>query len=388
MAARRWLAVAALCGYAGLALGSGLDRASERRPDLAPHVPGIFSVHASRSLALKAVIAGDGETAVGYARRAVIADPINAQSLGLLGQSYFISGKPVQARPWFVAAGKLGWREPFTQAYWMANAIDARDFTGAATRLDAILRQFPGFADRAKFLALFEDDDGGREALAGRLAADPVWAHGYFDDTWTSDAATRTARSDVAQRMARQYGALDCAMIMPLVQKQVVTGAIADAHMTWQLHCAPGGGATQVPYDGEFERTALEGARASFEWTLSNDGALDIGIAPAPGLDGNALVVSSSAPGQRAVAWQLLALKPGRWSVGWRTNGAGAATDVALYCGDEPRSPRAGVPVAGAPGYYRAQFDVRAGCTGTWLSLGVAAGARDVAIDNVTVRPG
>ena len=76
---------AALLVYAGLALGSGLDRMSAGQPSLAPRVPGLFASEALRAMGAQALGRGDAAAALRIGQQALRDAPTDPQSAALFG---------------------------------------------------------------------------------------------------------------------------------------------------------------------------------------------------------------------------------------------------------------------------------------------------------------
>ena len=78
--------------YAGLAIGSALDRMSERAPQILPVVPQAMASHALRGQSRALILAGKPRDALGLAEAAVRNAPLNPASTGLLGAARLGAG--------------------------------------------------------------------------------------------------------------------------------------------------------------------------------------------------------------------------------------------------------------------------------------------------------
>jgi hypothetical protein len=375
-------------GFAVLALGSGLNRMSAYRADAASVTPALFRTQAARMLAAQAIAREDLTTAQVEARRAVLRDPIDTQSLGLFGQAALAAGQAEPARAAFTLSGQLGWREPATQAFWMASALQAGELDAAAQRLDAILRQQPTHPQRATLLGLFEANEAGQFRIAERLRLRPAWAVPYFHMLADLPAQTLTARSIVGVELAATYGLRDCAMVAPLVGELTNRDNAAAAFSLWSAQCrAPAD--TALLADGGFETARLAQPPTPFDWQFSNDGALSMALGKVPGFNGQALTLMSDASGELQAAIRQMRLPAGRYTATWRARdiagNAAPAIGLSVSC---DRSGRRLLPASlhdQAGGGFAATIQVAADCPTQWLSINIAAKADSVTVDDLAI---
>lgn len=313
--------------FAGLALGNGLDRAAARNPALARYVPGFLAAEAHRSLAAQALESGDKPAAIAAAERAVAADPIDPRSTGLLGASQLAAGQAVKADRSFRVAARFGWRDPLTQLYFMNAALNAGQPRLAALRIDALLRQAPGFPVRDMLLSQFETTPQGRAALAERLALRPAWTTTYLQHASMLDLPALRARAEVVGSLsAKPWG---CDTISPLVVRLVLAGGAFEARQLWQGHCPA---AVPSIADPHFAALPVSRPPVPFEWNLVGSG--DVSAMPAGQIHAGdtGLLVRVGGPSAQPVAWQMLAVPAGRYRLRWtaRLGGDRPATGAQL----------------------------------------------------------
>ncbi len=388
--ARLFAGGVALACYAAAALGSGLDRMSEARPEMAVATPEMFHTFAARRMALDDLRKNRPDSAVSYARRAVQRDPLDAQSSGLLGAALLAAGKNDSARTAFTVSGALGWREPLTQSYWMGVALEQGDFRIAAQRLDAILRQAPQYEGRQQMLALFEASPEGREQLVTRLTDAPVWLSTYFRDAHDVPLLSRQTRAAVALRLP-EAGVRDCSLVAGLSSALTSEGNYALGRSLWRAHCLPQGEDGLVN-NGGFELSGLVKPKNAFDWVWTEDGAVELGIGQMPGFSGQALSLTNRAPGHRVVATQLVALIPGRYRINWRARDAAGkpatGISVAVVCNPDSLATLAAVSVNDRTAQFSASFEVPASCPGQWLKLGIGEGVEAATVDDIGILTG
>ena len=366
-------------GYGLLAVGSGLDRASAQQPGLAQWVPSVLAAEAYRAQATLALQSSNQAEAIEPATRAVIADPINPRSTGLLGAAQLAAGEQVKADRTFRVAARFGWREPLTQIYFMNAALNTGQPRLAALRLDAVLRQAPNLAVRDMLLAQFAGAADRRTALAERLALRPPWTAAFIAETFSVALPELEARAAILETLAKpQWG---CVAVAPLVARMIQLDGTASAKRLWLAHCPT---ARVGIADPDFQQLGLGREPIAFEWNLVGSG--DVSAYPAkPGL-----LVRVGGASTRPVAWQLLSLAPGNYRLSWiAQSGTSAAkgAELSLSCSPVGRSRIVGTQVEGR-GRFEAQVTIDSSCPGHFLTLWLAPGNEDVRFDELVIaRP-
>lgn len=386
MLARIGLVLACL-GYSALALGSGLDRLSEKSPDLAAKVPAFFASEALRVRGGHALASGQAKEAHALGQAAIADAPTDPQSSALLGAGRLAGGDRGGAEVAFRLAGKLGWRVPITQSYWMDRALGAGDYRIAAMRLDALLRQQPALHRQRKFLDPLERNPAGRSALVERMAAGPVWLTSYARDVHDLPADVMLQRVPVLSEAASKGLVLGCPAIAPSVNRLAVLGLYREGSDLWRAHC-PAAGSGLIS-DGQFAMATQAETTSAFDWELLGSDGLTLGLELSPTGPGQRVTVQGSAPGTRPVLSQLLALRPGRYKVTWRSgdsqNRPSKALLPALVC--QGKGPQWLVPEPDqAKGRWRAVVAVDGTCAAQQLLFGVGPDGGELWLEDVRIE--
>lgn len=373
-----------LLGLAVAALLSGSDRQSRDFP-MSPSLVGWpYDTGAARAKAAVAFVKTGPASAIGYAKRAVLSDPLSAQAVSILGRAQLFAQQFPEARTTFLVAGQLGWRDAMTQIYWLDQALQDKDYEVAAQRLDALLRQSPNDENRDRFLAIVARSPEGRSALANRLKLSPGWASQFAFSVRELPAEQLLQRMDVMQRTGK--GVWDCNASERLVQKLIDIGMLDQAQSLWLLNCAPSG---SLVYDGGFDAFDTLKASSAFDWQISNRGDAD--IAPKQDLDGNrSLALEVNATISLPVIRQLVVLKPGRYRLTWHTPGTtkrqAQALRVSLSCKPDLSLASPGTAVPGRPERWSRELFVDGECPALslvfWLAPKVPVHLDDVTLDS------
>ena len=228
--------------YIGLALANGGDRIAAAKVANALRFPRALAVESLGPAGERAVADARYDDALAIAQSAVARAPIEPSSTALLGAAWLGKGDAARARAAFTVAGKLGWRVPLTQAYWMRAALDVDDTRIAALRLDALLRQQPALLGEERLLAPLEATTEGRTALAARLATRPPWLAYYVNDHGEASRDAMLRRASVLLTLAapRPTGfaqQLGCEAIRPAAVRLVVLNEPGVAQQVWRAHC-------------------------------------------------------------------------------------------------------------------------------------------------------
>ena len=224
--------------YIGLALGNGLDRLSATRPELAHEVPELFASEALRVAGAQALGDGNARAMRIISERAIRDAPSDPQSAAMLGAALLASGDQTRADRAFRVAGRLGWRVPITQNYWMSKALAVSDYQSAALRLDALARQLPSLINEPQLLNPMERNPAGRAALIQRMARHPAWLTNYvaFDAAAPADALVQ--RSVVLEEAADVGVLLGCEAVAPMVKQLVGQKLVDDGARLWRAQCS------------------------------------------------------------------------------------------------------------------------------------------------------
>ena len=384
---RVWrVAIVASClAFAALAMGSAADRLVTGRPDLARHIPALFAAEALRSQGRQLLEAGDAKGALVLGQAAVAQEPVDPGSTALLGAARFALGDRTGAERAFTVAGKLGWRVPLTQLYWMGRALEGGDYRVAGLRLDALLRQKPALLKDRRLLDPMESDPRGRTAMVVRMLARPNWLKPYADNVYDISSQAIQYRAMVLEELALRGLTIGCAQIAPATSRLLDTGAVVRAAALWRDHCPAAG--TGLVSDGNFANASLASATGPFAWTTTGDS--DISLAFAPAASGQRLVIEGAAQRDRVLLSQLLVLPPGGYVLSWRAETAsGTPTDhvrAAIGCAQQTKD---WLPTNFDRQNRRwvARVTIGADCAGHWLNFGVAANAGSVWLEQIALE--
>jgi len=379
-----------LLAYAAVAIASGLDRASEKAPQVAPLVPDLFAANAGRRQSLTSLEARRPERARQAALLALRHDPVDGRSVGLYGQSLLGLGQARAARDAFRVSGRLGWRDPPTQFYWIAAGLYSGDQRFAATWLDAALRQSPELAQRVDLFAPFEATTAGRAAVVDRLAAvpPPAWREKYFQPS--SDAAeVLLIRAQSALALAGKVGGRDCGMVAPVIGGLISRRAYTAAHQVWFAHCAMPGESSLLG-DGEFTHASLIRRGTPFDWQWpESDGSISLHIGRSTNFRGMAVTVGTTAPVPRTFVTKLLALPAGRYRFGWRAaESSGAPTRSVLASLACDATTRRDLPVEQSDAHsaaFSTMVYVPQDCPAQWLKFLIGPTSDQVTFGAVTL---
>jgi tetratricopeptide (TPR) repeat protein len=374
----RLVATAAVLAVAFACLGSGLDRIAVGSFGVAAAVPAPLQAQSLRPLAQLAMIAQQPKAALRLASAAVAADPVDPASSALLGGARMLANDFPGAEQAFRVAAGFGWREPLTQRYWYAAALQARDFPRAAERLDALLRVSRNLPDAAALLTPLEGDPAGRAALLARLREQPLWLPTYLRAGSDLDAAALAQRSQVLVELAAGGTRLGCPVVADWARDALNRGDRASAERVWQAHC-PGARNDGLLADGEFDH--LGNATATpFGWQVERSG--DVTVRPEAANGGYRLNLRNRASFSRRVLLQPVALPPGRYRL--RGVGQTGVFAASLGCGTAPAMPRL---VSGDLASDGQMLTVTEACDTLQLGIWLRPTPEAVTLDQVTLRP-
>ena len=363
--------------FAVLAFFSGADRYTEFQPAAVRLVAGPFRSDAALIEASRELSRGDYGAAKDHAAEAVSSSPMDARGLALLGAAQELSGEGDAARASFAAAGRLGSREPLTQAYLFASALREGDAGQAATHLDAILRARPDFAPAQGYLALLEATPEGRAALAERLRGDARWAGAYLSagSLPVETLRQRAAFLSGAQGEVPQIG---CEQILPMVRELAVRRYRGEADRLAASQCPEAVSAGPIA-DAEFEAVGASD-EAAFSWRRHASG--DVRVSRLGG-DRARVELENRSSVTRLVLSQPVSLAPGRYRLEAKVDGPGGQrVAVSLDCGN-PRRPSLRRDRVDREGWVVEASQCPDALLGIWLR----PGSGRVVLDRVDLTP-
>ena len=282
---------------------------------------------------------------------------------------------------------------------WLAEqALASGAYAEGLDHLDVMLHLgssdlvHPLLGEMAKWTA----DPAFAEALAVKLAEDPVW-RGHMV------AKLRQGMSDPGPSAVLGHlqasGTLDSTEFRHWLDALISAGqyGLAYAHWVASLDLAPGQSLPML-WNGDFERPATG---VGFDWRIGGATGSYTQLEPTAGTDGRAArLVFLGRRVERADLAQAMALVPGAYLLSWRAKGAALRSDQGLQwtvtCGAGGRPIAASVALQGSfswtPGKLR--FQVPANCPGQWLHLSNPAprGSAQIVsgelwVDDLTIRP-
>lgn len=384
--AKRAILMVGVAFYALLAVISAADRG-----DLVPFAGALpvppYPAQALLAQARQHVSTGDYRGALVSAREAVLANPVEPSSPALLGAALLGVGDEAGARRAFTVAGRMGWRVPLTQTYWMEQALAAGDFRVAALRLDALALQNPAIAADLYPAREFERSTPGRQALVDRLRRDPAWLQRYLDPVPEAGSDDLVARAGVAQQLLAAGAPLECAQFARFVSRLVDAGQGRIGQAIWRQACPGAGAGTEggLLLDGNL-RTLNPAGQQPFGWQLVSDP--DLTIAPAGGRGG--VILANSAPARRPALRQLVAVSPGTYRLSWIARGPGGMPSdrivAATQCAGSAQVPL-DARALGSDGGRGGDFPVPGSCTAVWIEFQVLAGTSEAMLSSVALAP-
>lgn len=379
--ATRLFLLVLLAAYAVTAWGSGVDRFAGKVPAAAPAVPGLFANEAARTRAMVALARDDFETARAQSRIALIKGPLDPASAGLWGGALLGAGEAQEADRAFRISGQLGWRDPYTQSYWLQVAIATGDTDIAAQRFDALMRQDPAGTGVYELTGLLELDEAGQQALAKRLEERPIWEEAYFSPNQEIPSAQFVGRAQVLSLLA-QAGVADCGLAGRFASRLIARQEFTQARSIWVEACPEA--STSLLVNGSFDSLA-SGSTSPFDWAEFSDGSLK--IRRLMGED-RGLEATSTAPIARRLVRQLLVIEPGPYRLSWSATGpSGEPTDrvfASTGCGPETADR---IPAERAGDRFVASIRVPAQCKAFYVAFSLRAGSGAVEINDVVLDP-
>lgn len=382
----RLLGLVGLAALIVAALLSGSDREARDFPNAPSYVGWPYDTGAARARSLLAFVKTGPASAIPYARRSVLSDPLSAQAVSILGRSQLYAQQWAAAHRTFEVAGQLGWRDTMTQIYWFDQALQAGDYRVAAERLDAILRQSPEDENRDRFIAALAATPEGRDAMAQRLKLAPAWAGPMVSDVWDLPADQVLQRIDTMRRSGK--GVWTCADTEKITQRLINLGMLDDAQSVWQSNCER---SASLVYDGNFIHVDTLQTTRAFDWQLSNSSDAQISVSQdAKGQRSLSLEVTGTT--SLPILKQFVVLKPGRYTLRWRTPGTAIAQakalQVSLTCKPDLSRAVGARAVAGQSDLWMVDFSVDAECAGRqlafWLPPHAAVRIAEVRLDHGT----
>lgn len=378
---------ALLLGYGYLAVVTALDRAAASSAPLASFVPDQFQQRTLASEALRLREADQAAAALPLAVRLVARDPMSFDSVGHLATARFARNDVAGALAAFRVSAALGWRDAYTQAFWLQAALGAGDFGNAALRFGALARQWPRAPVIDQLSALFEADARGRAALASQIATGASWATTYATPVMGQSAEQMLGRANVLVTAAGMGANLGCDRIVAMTTGLAQSFPDAAAQL-WRSHC-PRAAVAGAVSNGRFVDLNAISVPSPFDWKFPGDGALELEFVNS-GDDTQALQVRSGNAARVPVAQQMVPLRAGSYRLSWTSDAPDAATAarmlVSLSCQLE-RQRAEPVPAGWVDGRHSIELAFDGACQAPYLQLWLAPGSAVVQWDNIALVP-
>lgn len=312
---RKWVALALALPAAWLAfqmatLGQALTYA-QSDPGLALQWRGEFGPalsNASEMAAVDAFTPGQLATATQLARRALLASPIDAKALRVLGIIADREHRDAQAKTLMTLAADRTQRDPVPHLWLFQRYVVAGDWKAAMYEADTLMRKPPRNYDVPSIVAATAENPAARPALVERMRYRPPWAQSLVAQLARRSPA---AAFDLLLRLYQAGSPPTDGEVGVLMQQMMADGAVMNAYLAWTA-LLPTSAVERLGdvYDPEFE--GLPGA-PPFNWSLASSDNAGADLAMGPSGSGSALYVHYSAKQPTPLAQQILLLTPGRY---------------------------------------------------------------------------
>lgn len=372
----------------GLSAVSALDRMAQTDPAIAARVPTPFAAAALRTLGGQALGERRARDAAAYGWYALNRAPADAEAVALFAAGHLASGDTAIADRAFQLAGRMGWRVPITQAYWLNKALEAGDYDQAAMRLDALLRQVPSLVGSQALIDPVERNANARAALVERLDPDTAWLGKYLNEVFALPDTALRQRGVVLVDAANAGLELGCEATSNLAAAMTNRSLYTEAGALWAAQCPEASGPL---LGGEgFATLSLQGTRNPFAWQVAGNGDVLLGLVPAARGKGERLTVDGTPPVIRRFLSKLLLLQGGRYRLSWQAgNSDGITSDrirASLVCKGQAETwlePQ----LDGANKRWSAEVIVPASCTAQALGFALAPGGGSLWLEDVRLEP-
>lgn len=321
---------------------------------------------------------GNADAARTFAERALLASPLDARAVTLLGLSAEKRGEADAAGKMMRAAGVRSWRDSTAQAWLFNDDVRRGDYRQALPHIDAILRtDLETQAELFPVLASLTVTPAAFAALADFLATDPPW-RGWFLQQLSARLANRGRLVELYTALGESPRPPATNELRPYLFRLVADGAIGTARTAWRKTLPPPQrDAVALLYNSDF---ALPLDGSPFNWVIDPVGGADARIVPAGG--GQALRLQfAGARVAFANVKQLLVLPPGKYVFRGRVRAEALETPRGLwwrlFCALPPKADLGATDLVSgtrpwAP--FSFAFEVPAtGCPAQWLQLELPA---------------
>jgi hypothetical protein len=257
----------------------------------------------------------------GWAEKAMLADPLNARALRILGQAAAAAGNDAAAARFMRMAAQLSLHQSIAVYWLLVDSVEHKDYKAALTYADVALRTLPGFDTYAMpALARIAEDSNGLGLLKAALADDPPWRSVVLENLPRAVDDERTLL-DIFLALLRSRHPPTAAELDPYLNFLVEHRMYQLGYYTWLQFLRPdqlaGAG---LLYDGDFETPP---SAAPFDWHIEQGFGVSIEVVDRPDKPGDhalSLAFESGRVEYQSVK-QLLMLTPGRYHLSGRYKG-------------------------------------------------------------------
>jgi hypothetical protein len=309
-------------------------------------------------------------------RQAAVAVPTDARVFADLGLIAVMRGQSERADALLALAAQRSKRELAPDLWRLDHALKARDYAGAWSAVDILLRTQPGDVSGAlaERLAPLAGAPAAQPALLRRLAQNPPWRGLLLTAIARADEGAPVAAALLTGLQKTAHPPTDDEAAV-LVQALIGDNQIQQAYARWLQFLPP----ARLPllgdvYNGRFR---TDGGTAAFNWTVNGDANGLVGLGGGDAGSGLRVVPGDQASGTPLVR-ELLALPPGRFRLTgqMRAPGASEARDEGfswtISCADTGQVLGRSDHLSAGDGWTPIQiaFETPAqDCGGQWLSL-------------------
>lgn len=358
----------ALLVVAWATVGTEVDFAVQRRPQLADSVPDRFRNFAEAVEARNAILANNGPAAAAKATELLSRRPIPAENLSLLASSEMLQ-KSNRVGPILQAGVTRGWRDMLLQLAALDGALQTRNWDVAIQRLTALrtMRRPKEYIDPV--VEQIVQNPNGRRAYAAFLKGSPVETKGFIRGGLNFlDSATYT---DVILMALKDGANFDCDQMSDATTLLLQKNAGQNARQVWPKRCATSSGS-----QAEITTFATDGAKSGpFDWRYPSEPGLMRDYRKSGSI--TTLKFDNSDSLKRILAARYMTLAPGQHSVTLQ-DAEGIvekSVDVLVYC--QSKGAKAAVSKS-ASGAWSVTLPTE-GCSVQTLKLRVPQGSGEVA---------
>lgn len=255
------------------------------------------------------------------AEQIISAVPLDSAALFLLGQIAEWEGDHNRARRLIEAAVRRSFRETSAVYQLMTRSLEARNYTDALDRSDAIMRTAPRHTPHiVSLLAKVAEDETGRRIIERRLAENPPWRAAFLSDMLEGITDARTPLH-VLLALKTSPAPPTTAELEKYLSFLIRNKLYELAYYTWlQFLTSEDLGSSGLLYNGRFERPLSE---LPFDWVISPGTGVTIQVSREPSLErGRALLIEfGHGRVEFGTVSQLILLSPGTYQFTGRLKG-------------------------------------------------------------------